>query len=418
MARLRPTSQVRLLERWASNWRPENSAAWSAVCRRSQLRMRDPAVAGEAAACRARARRGPPRQARRPVSASVARAPCAGLRRSGAPWPSRPCRPARVGAAGDRGPRRRSRARRLRQALGDVSSRTPSPGSAIACVQEAASTTTGSSPSSLQRRGLDHLIRLVAVGGVEALRSPRQAATAPTHLVRDPERKIGPPRDLDQSPGQARPIGGRAEDAVGAGGEVDGRGARPLGRRQSGRGRPAAPCRGRPPRDRPTEPQRRARSGLDPAPVPCPRQRQAFGTLAVAGRTQFLHQLAGVDPDWACELTGAVGGAGVQHVVGELVLQGTQHRRARRLARYLAPQQDPLAWRRGQMPARADRLAEAALDAGRRGVLDRRRRFQVAKVDSGSRLRTTPGASMPSGSASRFNRHISSVAFGPHSRST
>ena len=59
------------------------------------------------------------------------------------------------------------------------------------------------------------------------------------------------------------------------------------------------------------------------------------------------------------------------------------HRRARRLARHLAAQDDPLARRRRQVAARADRLAETALDAGRCRLLDLRRRFEVAQVDVG-----------------------------------
>ena len=44
--------------------------------------------------------------------------------------------------------------------------------------------------------------------------------------------------------------------------------------------------------------------------------------------------------------------------------------------------------------------------------------LRLCRWASGSRFSTTPGASTPSGSASAFTRHISSVAFSPHSRST
>ncbi len=44
--------------------------------------------------------------------------------------------------------------------------------------------------------------------------------------------------------------------------------------------------------------------------------------------------------------------------------------------------------------------------------------LRLRRCTPGSRLRTTPGARMPAGSASRLTSHISSVASGPHSRST
>ena len=44
--------------------------------------------------------------------------------------------------------------------------------------------------------------------------------------------------------------------------------------------------------------------------------------------------------------------------------------------------------------------------------------FRLRRCTPESRFRSTPGASTPCGSASALIRHIISVAFGPHSRST
>jgi hypothetical protein len=57
-------------------------------------------------------------------------------------------------------------------------------------------------------------------------------------------------------------------------------------------------------------------------------------------------------------------------------------RRAGRLARHLTPQDDPLAGRRREVAAGADRLAEPALDAqiGAAVLLDGRRRLQILEV--------------------------------------
>ena len=131
-----------------------------------------------------------------------------------------------------------------------------------------------------------------------------------------------------------------------------------------------------------------AQAGAARRPRPCPSASPSpaprfSARSAWRSRAQFLDQLAGVDPDRAGELAGAVGGAGVERLVLELLQQRPLHRRALGLARHLPPQDDPLARRRRQVAARADRLAEAALDAGGRRLLDRRRRLQVAQVGAG-----------------------------------
>ena len=94
--------------------------------------------------------------------------------------------------------------------------------------------------------------------------------------------------------------------------------------------------------------------------------------------------------------------------------------RARRLAGHLAAQDDPLARRRGQVAARADRLAEPALDAASSppprsaawssGCL---RWIAGVVVDDDPRARARRR-----GRRARLTRRISSVAFAPHSRST
>ena len=226
---------------------------------------------------------------------------------------------------------------------------------------------------------LDHLVGLLAVRGGEAFRAPGQAAAAAGDVVGDPDREPGALGDGDQC--RRRRAG---EDPVGAGGDVDRRGALAPARRRLRRRRPGqAPAALGPPRQQSAEPQPRPRGALDRAPALRRRQRRLFGALGVAALAQFLDHLARVDPDRASELAGAVGGAGLQRLVLELLQQRPLHRRARRLARHLAPQDDPLARGRRQVAARADRLAEATLDAGGRGLLDRRRRFQVAQMDAG-----------------------------------
>ena len=76
-----------------------------------------------------------------------------------------------------------------------------------------------------------------------------------------------------------------------------------------------------------------------------------------------LHHVAGVDPDGAGQRARAVAGARLDRVVRVGAGQLVGHRRADRLAHHLAAQRDPLPGRGGDPPARADALAEAALDA-------------------------------------------------------
>ncbi len=70
-------------------------------------------------------------------------------------------------------------------------------------------------------------------------------------------------------------------------------------------------------------------------------------------------------------------------------------------------------WRLGQTGSQNPHSTQVSATSSISGVVFRFRRWTP-----GSSFSTTPGASTPSGSASRFTRHISSVALVPHSRST
>ena len=69
--------------------------------------------------------------------------------------------------------------------------------------------------------------------------------------------------------------------------------------------------------------------------------------------------------------------------------------------------------RLGQTGSQKPHSTQPVISSSTGGVVCRSRRWM-----SGSRLSTTPGLSTPSGSASALTRHMSSVAFAPHSRST
>src|SRR5512132_749491 len=96
-----------------------------------------------------------------------------------------------------------------------------------------------------------------------------------------------------------------------------------------------------------------------------------------------LDQPARVDAEGTRDLAGPVGGAGLDPVVLVLLEEGPLDRRSGRLAGHLPVDDDPLARGRRQMAARADGLAESALDTGRRHLLDLRRRLQVAQMHAG-----------------------------------
>jgi hypothetical protein len=110
----------------------------------------------------------------------------------------------------------------------------------------------------------------------------------------------------------------------------------------------------------------------------------------VALGAQFLDQLAGVDADragsWQEPSAAQVSSTSYSYSSSRPCATGEP-----RLAGDLAAQDDPLARRRGQVAARADRLAEPALDAGRGRLLDRRRRFQVAQMDARVAVEDDPG---------------------------
>ena len=70
-------------------------------------------------------------------------------------------------------------------------------------------------------------------------------------------------------------------------------------------------------------------------------------------------------------------------------------------------------WRLGQTGSQKPHSTQVSTSSSIDGVV-----FRLRRWTPGSSLSSTPGPSTPSGSASRLTRHISSVAFAPHSRST
>ena len=278
----------------------------------------------------------------------------------------------------------------------------------------------------------------------EPLRAPRHRAAVPGDVVGDPDRQPGPAGDLDQRLGQRRAAlrsGVRPEDAVDAGGHVDGGGALALRSRAARRrrrrqriapprhdvvadrlpgaaviassGRPRRPWRERP------RPQPAPRRLLEPPQRFAARTaRRSLRRRARAARSSFTSLPVSIPSGQAsAQVPSAAQVSSPSYSYCSRSAASTGE--PVRLALHLAAQDDPLPRRRRQVAARAGRLAEAALDAVGRDLLDRRRRLQGPQVDARVAAEDArPGASTPSGSASSFTRHISSVAFAPHSRST
>ena len=226
----------------------------------------------------------------------------------------------------------------------------------------------------------------------------------------------GARRDRDQRLDRAA-----AEDPVGAGGDVDGGGALAGRRRQvsrsPGRGAPGL-CASAAPPPPPTRSAARE-AALDRPPALRRRQRRPLGARRCGARR------AAPSPASRCRSR-----------PGRRAGSCRRPRRCR-APRSRAPRAAPPAAASRSAAARspaAGRSAGAASWSGRgsgrpaRRSRTRRRSSPTprsaasssgrAGATAGSRLRTTPGESTPSGSASRFTRHISSVAFAPHSRST
>ena len=132
-------------------------------------------------------------------------------------------------------------------------------------------------------------------------------------------------------------------------------------------------------------PQAGARGALDRPSARAARSASRSRPRPCGPRAQLLDQRAGVDPHRAGDLARCRRRRRSRSPsYSYCSAQRRAQRRALGLARHLAAQHDPLARRRRQVAARADRLAEAALDAARwrADVLDRRRRLQVAQVDA------------------------------------
>ena len=241
-----------------------------------------------------------------------------------------------------------------------------------------------------------------------ALAAPRGGAALARDVAGNPQRLTGPRRDLDQGlrqawvPGLARVT---AEDPVDAGREVHRGGALPGGagqlaqlgaRHRAGDGRDEVVadhqpgCRGQPGQH--SDPQgalddvgRADRGAGELFPGRPPPGDQQRGLLPPGGRfgaAERLLQRAGVDLDRARDRAAAVHRAGLDAVVLVLVLQPGQQRRPLGLAGHLPAQHDPLPRGGGDVATGAHRLAEAAFDAVRGGVLDRRRGLERLQVDA------------------------------------
>ena len=114
-------------------------------------------------------------------------------------------------------------------------------------------------------------------------------------------------------------------------------------------------------------------------------EREGHRLFAVRALTpaELLHHLPGIDRDRAHAAARSVGGAGLDGVVLVVGHQRLIHGRALRLASHLATDHDSLARRRRRVATRADGLAEAALDAVRRDLLDLGLGLQMLEVDAG-----------------------------------
>src|ERR1019366_3252941 len=126
-----------------------------------------------------------------------------------------------------------------------------------------------------------------------------------------------------------------------------------------------------------------ARRALDERVAPGHGERHRFLALAALAPAELLHQLTGVDRHRTGAQAASVGRARLQGVVLVVGQQRLIDRRALRLARHLAPDHDSLARGGGGVAARADRLAEPALDAVRGALLDLGLGLQVLEVDAG-----------------------------------
>ena len=388
----RPISQVRLPQRQASSERPSSSRRGVAQGRQRQLGMQHAAVAGQAAAGRCR----PARRPRRPARARPPRAWCASAQvPRGARRVDRDRRRPRAGprarAAADRAPTRSSRALDARSARALVVEMQRTSWSSP-CAHEFASITTGSRPPSVQRQSASAVLACHEL--VAALRSP-SSSTASRSSGRRRRRGSRPAcparRETSTSasgsagaPGAARV----AEDAVDARGQVDRRGALARRSRAAARARAAACSPGhagtsslltraaRPPeprtavRRRPRAPARSpARAhALDRRPARARRQRRPTPRAAVRSRAR--NSLISLP------VSIATGQAGL-HVPSAAQVS----MRVVLVVRAAAPRStgEPSGWRaisrrstirwRGvvvSVAARADRLAEPALHAGRR----------------------------------------------------
>ena len=261
---------------------------------------------------------------------------------------ARPSRP----AAGGRAPRRSSRRSRAARGARGLLVEQPA-ASSSPWVHEVASTTTGSSPSPVQRHRRSTVsFAMRACAAAIALRAPgRRRSSVPATSAGIQTGMPGAVRDRDQRRGQAGPPArsprGAAEDPVDAGRQVDGGGAARAVARQRRRGRRSAsastqagtssvPTRGsRRARDRaagravhrrtasPRAASAARERALDAGPSgSAPRSAARSAARGpCCGGAQLLDELAGVDPERAGERAAAVGRAGLEAVVVVLLEQ-------------------------------------------------------------------------------------------------
>ena len=207
-------SPTRRARRWRARGRSRRCGCWRGGRRsggrrarrpgsrggRGQLGMGDAAIAGEAAA----GRRGGDvdvvgecvGQGLKPVRRDRG----GGWRRSGGRWPSRSSRrPPATGAGGRAPSSTESRISSLPRRSAFCSERTPSPGSTIEPVQEAASTTIGSAPSPLQSQSRATIsFALCRCASPKPFELQRQPAAAAGDVLGDPDRQTGARRDRHQ----------------------------------------------------------------------------------------------------------------------------------------------------------------------------------------------------------------------------
>ena len=277
------------------------------------------------------------------------------------------------------------------------------------------------------------LLRHPGVALAVALRAPGVAQQFPRDVGRDPHRHPGPRRDGDHRLRHAHlgpsplPLR-RAEHPVDAGGQVDGRRALARGVGQARRRRPRhrraplrhsseltkLPRRPRAPRssgpsptarDRAAGPQRRAGGALDRCPALRGQQAPTAPRARCAARLRkSLTSLPVSIPTGQARRQRAVGGAGLDAVVLVLARSAPRARgepcgwRAISRRSTIRWRGVVVSWRLGQTGSQNPHSTQAVASSSIGGVV-----FRFCRCSPGSRFRITPGPSTPSGSASSLD---------------